>query len=68
MNTCDACKWWEPPKEGNDHHNMGICESENLVYNGHSRNDSLCAGEVWSFPLAPSTGPKFGCVHWEPKS
>lgn len=65
MNTCDTCKWWIEPKEGYDHRDMGTCENDKLISIG---SDMLSAGEVWSSPCQPSTGPKFGCIHHELKS
>lgn len=68
MNTCDQCKWWIAPKDSDDHHNMGDCDNPKLECDDPEVQDCLFAGEVWSSGCRPSTGPKFGCVHWEAKT
>ncbi len=63
MNTCDTCGWWDPPREDQDHRDMGACKNELLQQIGQN---TLSAGEVWGQNLEPNTGPKFGCIHHKP--
>jgi len=67
VNTCDTCKWWE--QTDNDPV-IGFCRNEKLVCEMKKETwtpDSFFAGESESYPCAPGTGPKFGCIHHEPK-
>ena len=59
MNTCDTCKWWgglsdEPPMRKCKKQDWG----EDSVYIANA--EPYGGGEV-------VTGPKFGCIHHEPK-
>lgn len=68
MNTCDTCKWWGVendraclPEE------MKTCryEYEHDKENSEPKPDSIFA---WGYDQPQvATGPKFGCVHCEPK-
>ncbi len=64
---CKNCKHWEK-----DHRawraNQGQCNSDKLVSNGHPGLDEL-DGSAWeaSENTTFTTGPNFGCVHFEQK-
>jgi len=68
MNTCDTCKWWKAPKriwEMDSGRNHGECASP---YN-ETEEDGAAAvanGEPYNAGTL-ATGPKFGCIHHEPK-
>lgn len=73
MNTCDQCKWWgfsEDGKEINDPFN----EQHRICYfiQGE-RSMSLSQPRLNDITVTPyshkkiSTGPYFGCVHFESK-
>lgn len=69
MNTCDTCKWW----------NEGLCSNPKLTDDsvaGYKYMDRpnpdpdpshACAGASDMYGQFFATGPKFGCIHHEPK-
>lgn len=61
MNTCDTCKWWELcfPKS-TDHQ----CGHEKVGWLLNSAPDAA-THDYEDVPII--TGPKFGCIHHEPK-
>jgi hypothetical protein len=64
MNTCDVCKHWFVTEESD---RFGTCLNEKLecqLKPALWREDCLFAGDTESYPIAPITGPKFGCIHW----
>ena len=82
MNTCDTCKWWEPPgthfrgltpKEYTE--NYGLCnnpkvnDSDEVIPVGKVTRELDHASPHASDDhcLCFATGPKFGCIHHEPK-
>lgn len=75
MNTCDTCKHWST---GNAYlgENQGYCLGSLVHRNGYyipgegwiksgdeDRQDQIF---VWDH-CSVTTGPKFGCIHWEAK-
>lgn len=69
MNTCKTCKWWRPfnVSGASKIFGMGQCENDLLAGGGYPSPNGMHAGEVWSNPCSPMTGPEFGCVHHESK-
>lgn len=64
MSTCDTCKWWGDVKEGHIWRYCHICTSDEF----DMEEDD--AGVVYGEPFNSgtfATGPKFGCIHHEPK-
>ncbi len=62
MNTCKDCKWWEA--NGEDHgcgHRECNCGK---VSEERTEIDSINGGSEY---YAVTTGPDFGCIHWEAK-
>lgn len=70
MNTCDTCKWWEGPS-GISFRSIGKCKNESLgrvVLILDIEPDNLGVFGISDEEKHPVvTGPKFGCVHHEPK-
>lgn len=64
MNTCDTCKWWEDFKLKRKP--CGGCSNLKLSRYQVSP-DGLCINNQDMDGQQPVTGPKFGCVHHEPK-
>lgn len=67
MNTCDTCKWWDQRAESFSVKPIqGICTNPKVTgENSPKRTDENILqhggwAELW-------TGPKFGCIHYEPK-
>ncbi len=60
--TCDSCKWWEDFKL---RRLAGACNNPKLG-NWIVDPDGLSVSDQHSL-LCINTGPKFGCVHHEPK-
>lgn len=65
MNTCDTCKFWMPRKDARFAHSTAReCRSDKvseLAYGDDTLSYSYHEdGEIL-------TGPKFGCIHHEPK-
>lgn len=64
MNTCDTCKFW-----GKEHH----AETENRKFCKHRKLDpdvyeGMDFATVYDgIDSLIMTGPKFGCIHHEPK-
>lgn len=61
MNTCDTCKFWRPEGGSSCY---GYCQSGKIKYPTTSNptdDDILC------YQTAPLFGPKFGCIHHQPK-
>ena len=69
MNTCDTCKWWGEP-ETELRPSWGII-LKGMARCGNEKLDSGLNSSIVSDYDAPTqgftTGPKFGCVHYEPK-
>lgn len=61
MNTCDTCKWWVRIEE----FKTGFCTNENIG-NGDDKIDGM-ETNVDYYKIIITTGPKFGCIHHEPK-
>ena len=65
MNRCETCKFWQPHEFAESP--MRVCQSSKVVETGpwDGEDDSL----VYSYDEGGyfQTGPKFGCVHHEPK-
>lgn len=64
MNTCDTCQHWDSEHE-TDEPGLFACKAAHTSADdgrafGVANGEPLNAGEF-------ATGPKFGCVHWEPK-
>lgn len=66
MNTCDTCKWWDievrqswPITKNRE------CLNPKLDAKSDETEDVLAQG--YDAVNKPETGPKFGCVHHEPK-
>lgn len=70
MNTCDTCKWWSvygshtAPRYPRNlslcwHHNIGPIDGTLTQL-----DDYLSTTQ---FGVRAVTGPKFGCIHHEPK-
>lgn len=65
MNTCDTCKWWREQKNI-DHVPEGQCYCPGITTGGYPLEN----GAVFGYPVGGQhllTGPKFGCIHHEPK-
>jgi hypothetical protein len=64
MNTCDTCKWWGD-KDISAGENMSFCEKDLMP----GIPDSIQAEDIPKFSgyARIVTGPKFGCIHHEPK-
>lgn len=60
MNTCKTCKWWEKAKWRQDckctNQKLGTLDDDGIDVEG-------CEGG-WDYM---TTGPDFGCIHWEEK-
>lgn len=73
MNTCDTCKWWESrgdgvlPEYGGPSFFM-VCGNPKNGINALNHSDA-CAVDAYQEHatglLMP--GPKFGCIHHQPK-
>lgn len=63
--TCDSCKWWDSKPDGKEPITHE-CNSSKL---GHfaEGNDALVSHDAEGYSSYVSTGPKFGCIHHEPK-
>jgi hypothetical protein len=66
MNTCDTCKFWSAegyctpnPKDHHRCNNLKLSNSLDEI-DGLSANTSDPSYDI-------TTGPKFGCIHWEAK-
>jgi len=66
MNTCDACAWWIPIRMNGKFpmdSSYGECINKKVGFQ-HIPNDAddviVTGGRYHT-----STGPKFGCIHWE---
>lgn len=73
MSTCDSCKWWGEgaplfwDKRRCDHPKLRN-EGGGLFVYGESDDLNPLDDPATSLPAnKPSTGPKFGCVHHDPK-
>ncbi len=64
MNTCKTCKWWAY-RGGTDLYKQRDCNNPKLE--NEDGADTLSAGEASSALCRPTTGPDFGCIHWEAK-
>lgn len=72
MNYCETCKHYTPPEptslRGRGLH--GDCKSHHFqdANDGQSeREDTLRYWDYESYSCGFSVGPKFGCIHHEPK-
>lgn len=63
MNTCDTCKYAHCAQ----HSPWITCLNENLSSEDGLRDCGLEATGVEEGIIAPRVGPKFGCIHHEPK-
>ena len=75
MNTCKICKWWGAPDEYGDYADRGqmagpeshkICESQFVGGGGYGDLNRNTDSSLNSYETI-STGPGFGCIHWEAK-
>ena len=69
---CETCKFWHPQEEGE-------CECPKFIYSGQIAGEELIARlrevapnkdyllywDIESYAAYFSTGPNFGCKHWE---
>lgn len=62
MNTCKTCKWWGHETITNEHR---LCNHPKLDISEGGSKDGLSPGTHPDGEL--TTGPDFGCVHWEQK-
>lgn len=62
--TCDCCKWWSNGPEFESHHKK--CLNANLQSNAYHDN-SLAPQDLHELDAITTTGPKFGCLHFEQK-
>lgn len=60
MNTCDTCKWWNALPNSNDR----FCLHPKVGGLGDGKDDEAYHDYEDVYIM---TGPKFGCVHHEPK-
>ena len=68
MNTCDTCKWWgERQEKGGG--TAVWCEMRFCRHPKLDSNEDLDGADVSSIDGYGDieTGPKFGCIHHEPK-
>lgn len=69
MNTCDTCKhwhWWKGFEERNESYLMKPCNHEKCKNIAEDLN--VDGFEVFSsIDSYLGTGPKFGCIHHQPK-
>lgn len=67
MNTCDTCKWWQTTEIDGRVYPIGgshkYCHNEKLK--ACDEEDGLNDNADTFYGL--TTGPRFGCVHHEPK-
>ena len=69
MNTCDACKWWNDDYIHPEYVGDKICKSPKLNFGicpDLKGEDEACIHN--SIDSSLETGPKFGCIHHQPKS
>lgn len=76
MNTCDTCEHWIEPSSQCDTYFGRVClnpkvsgrsptsQDENMILHGKETDFAKLNG---CFPDVFYTGPKFGCIHHEPK-
>lgn len=64
MNTCDTCKWWR--NFNLSERNCGGCENQKLS-NYSVWPDGCVINNQDMDGQQPVTGPKFGCIHHDPK-
>lgn len=73
MNTCKTCKWWlfwnerENPSSILNADIWGSCENPLLESNIEDRHTNGLSASECRQGEVPSTGPDFGCIHWESK-
>lgn len=65
MNTCDTCKWWIEHIETEQEYQHHQCTNPKFG-NGDSESDGLDLDDYYE-GISITTGPKFGCIHHEPK-
>lgn len=71
MNTCESCRHWtESERENYEPEGLrqGKCNCEAFVYTGDCGYTPINGLGYWDYEgyLAYfSTGPAFGCIHWE---
>ena len=71
MNTCDTCKWWSDECDVIKGLTQAVTKGEHKfcnnekVYSGCDLLDGLSDNADVFYGL--TTGPKFGCIHHEPK-
>ena len=65
MNTCKTCKWWMIGRNKDVH--QGDCDCPKFLYerDGDAPDDGLQYWDFESYDAGFSTGPDFGCIHWE---
>jgi hypothetical protein len=71
IGTCDECANWAPPNNAWDLF-AGECAMEQQRYTGDgdekTPEDGIGYWDGEAYIAGWSCGPKFGCIHWEPKS
>ena len=77
MNTCDACKNYTPHSEGGLSEQYrkafqsekfnGSCKKMNETSDDNAHEDSLGSWGCYGEPSGLFVGPKFGCIHFQPK-
>lgn len=65
MNTCDTCKHWGKPAtatpvRGSNRRCQNVVDKENAEEAATPIHDNYYLSDLY-------TGPKFGCIHHEPK-
>lgn len=65
MNTCDTCKWWRKEQD-RDGFTDRECENPKIGYFSKGEDACICH-DAEGYSGYITTGPKFGCIHWEAK-
>lgn len=63
MNTCDSCRWWGSDVSSEEEDHNKECEKATWF----RPNDDDGFGIDSGINSRIVTGPKFGCIHHEPK-
>jgi hypothetical protein len=67
MNLCETCIWWGNGVFGHDGPDTyKLCDNERMVDGWREDGMGVVKGEPFNGGSI-ATGPKFGCVHHQPK-
>lgn len=69
--TCDRCAFWQGYEDPySEEMHLGRCSCPKVVYTGDGRRigkDELAYWDYEGYNAGFNVGPKFGCIHWEPR-